>query len=313
MNEEQKIIKGVKGFNKEMQCRDFQYAEGKEYDTPRAKACCEGFHFCENPIDVLKYYAPGGSLYHMVEGSGQVDRDRSDSKVACTHIKIGARISLVDICKMTFDYVKSKCTNEYNAEPGQPATAGDSGAATAGNYGAATAGDSGAATAGYKGAATAGNYGAATAGNYGAATAGDSGAATAGDSGAATAGNYGAATAGDSGAATAGYKGAATAGNYGAATAGDSGAATAGYKGAATAGNYGAATSRGKSAVGENGLAVARGNGCMVKGGLGALLVIAKEKPDDYDIVEWKAVIVDGEKIKADTWYRIENGELKEA
>ena len=96
----------------------------------------------------------------------------------------------------------------------------------------------------------------------------------------------------------------ATAGNYGAATAGDSGAATAGYRGAAT--------SRGKSASGENGLSVARGNGCMVKGGLGAILVIAEEKSDSYDIAEWKAVVVDGEKIKADTWYRLESGELVE-
>ena len=121
-------------------------------------------------------------------------------------------------------------------------------------------------------------------------------AATAGYRGAATAGSYGAATAGDSGAATAGYRGAATAGSYGAATAGDSGAAT----------------SRGKSAVGKNGLAVARGDGVMVKGGLGAVLVIAVENNDNYDIKEWKAVVVDGEKVKADTWYKLVDGELKE-
>ena len=80
----------------------------------------------------------------------------------------------------------------------------------------------------------------------------------------------------------------------------------------ATAGSYGAATSRGKSAVGKNGLAVARGNGVMVKGGLGAVLVIAVENDDNYDINEWKAVVVDGEKVKADTWYTLVYGELKE-
>ena len=136
--------------------------------------------------------------------------------------------------------------------------------------------------------------------------------ATAGDSGAATAGDYGAATAGNSGAATAGYSGAATAGDSGAATAGNSGAATAGNSGAATAGDYGAATSRGKSASGKNGLSVARGNDVKVKGGLGAILVIAEENSTDFDIKEWKAVVVDGEKVKADTWYKLENGELVE-
>ena len=104
----------------------------------------------------------------------------------------------------------------------------------------------------------------------------------------------------------------ATAGNYGAATAGDSGAATAGNYGAATAGNYGAATSRGKSEVGTNGLAVARGNNVKVKGGIGSILVIAEENADDYDIADWKAVIVDGENVKADTWYCLKDGELCE-
>ena len=91
-----------------------------------------------------------------------------------------------------------------------------------------------------------------------------------------------------------------------------SGAATAGYSGAATAGSYGAATSRGSSSVGTNGLAVARGEGVKVKGGLGAILVIAEENINNYDIKEWKAVVVDGDTIKADTWYRLVDGEFKE-
>ena len=104
----------------------------------------------------------------------------------------------------------------------------------------------------------------------------------------------------------------ATAGYSGAATAGDSGAATAGDSGAATAGNYGAATSRGKSATGKNGLSVARGTGVKVKGGMGAILVICEENDCNYDIKEWKAAVVDGEAIKADTWYCLKNGEFVE-
>ena len=80
----------------------------------------------------------------------------------------------------------------------------------------------------------------------------------------------------------------------------------------ATAGNYGAATSRGSSASGENGLSVARGNNVRVKGGLGAILVIAEENESDYDIKHWKAVVVDGENVKADTWYKLEDGDLVE-
>ncbi len=50
-----------------------------------------------------------------------------------------------------------------------------------------------------------------------------------------------------------------------------------------------------------------------MKGGMGALLVIAEERDDSYSISCWQAVIVDGERIKADTWYKLQDGELVEA
>ena len=316
---EQKI-KAYKAFDKDLSCRGFKYEVGKEYEeTGDIKVCEKGFHACPYPLDVFGYYAPAGSRFCEVEQSGKINDSKSD-KVCSSKIRIGAELDIRGLVKAAVSYVKERCTNECNAEPGKPATAGNYGAATAGNYGAATAGnygaatagDSGAATAGNSGAATAGNYGAATAGYRGAATAGDSGAATAGNSGAATAGNSGAATAGNRGAATAGDSGAATAGYRGAATAGNYGAATAGDNGAATAGDNGAATARGKASTGSNGLSVARGKNVQVKGGIGAILVIAEERDDTYDIVDWKAVVVDGEVVKADTWYRLENGELVE-
>ena len=308
---EQKI-KAYKAFDKDLSCRGFKYKVGKEYEeTGDIKACEKGFHACPYPLDVFGYYAPAGSRFCEVEQSGKIDDSESD-KVCSSKIRIGAELDIRGLVKAAVSYVKERCTNECNAKPGKPATAGNGGAATAGDGGAATAGNYGAATAGDYGAATAGDGGAATAGNYGAATAGDGGAATAGNRGAATAGDYGAATAGDGGAATAGDRGAATAGNYGAATAGNYGAATAGDSGAATAGDRGAATARGKASTGSNGLSVARGENVQVKGGIGAILVIAEERDDTYDIVDWKAVVVDGEVVKADTWYRLENGELVE-
>ena len=236
---EQKI-KAYKAFDKDLSCRGFKYKVGKEYEeTGDIKACEKGFHACPYPLDVFGYYAPAGSRFCEVEQSGKIDDSESD-KVCSSKIRIGAELDIRGLVKAAVSYVKERCTNEYNAEPGKPATAGDSGAATAG----------------------------------------------------------------DSGAATAGYSGAATAGNYGAATAGD--------RGAATAGDSGAATARGKASTGSNGLSVARGNNVRVKGGIGSILVIAEEKEDTHDIVDWKAVLVDGEVVKADTWYRLENGELVE-
>ncbi len=98
-----------------------------------------------------------------------------------------------------------------------------------------------------------------------------------------------------------------------AATAGDRGAATAGTYGAATAGTYGAATAKGSVSVGKNGCGLVRGNDVKIKGGLGAVLVICEENADNWDIKEWKAFVVDGTDIRADTWYKLVNGKLVEA
>lgn len=57
---------------------------------------------------------------------------------------------------------------------------------------------------------------------------------------------------------------------------------------------------------------MARGNNVKVRGGIGSILVIAEEKEDSCNVSDWKAVIVDGKNIKADTWYRLVEGEVVE-
>ena len=313
-------MKAYKGFDKNLQCRGLQYEIGGTQEVDKVKLCNQGLHACEAPLDVFRYYAPGeGSRYCEVEMDGVSDERGDDSKRVAKKLTVGAEIGIPGLVKAHVEYVKAHTTMEHTDQKAATAgdcgaaTAGDCGAATAGDCGAATAGDCGAATAGVYGAATAGDYGAATAGDYGAATAGARGAATAGARGVATAGDCGAATAGDCGAATAGDCGAATAGARGAATAGARGAATAGARGAATAGVYGAATAKGTVSVGKNGCGLVRGNDVKIKGGLGAVLVICEENADNCDIKEWKAFVVDGTDIRADTWYKLVKGKLVEA
>ena len=258
---EEKII-SYKGFDKDLKCRGYQYEVGGEYEAEgKIKACKNGFHACEMPLDVFKHYAPAGNRFCVVEQSGDLSRDSDDSKVASRKIKINAEIGIPGLVKAQIEWVKSHTTSEFT--DAEKATAGDYGAATAGYSGAATAGDYGAATAGYSGAAAAGYYGAATAGNYGAATAG--------------------------------YSGAATAGNSGAATAGDRGFALSG----------------GKSAVGENGVAVAKGEEPMAKGGDGATLVLIKTDDEDRPVLT-KTIIVGG-KYLPDVWYTIRNNRVVKA
>ncbi|MBF3825724.1 hypothetical protein ISF98_30810 [Burkholderia pseudomallei] len=184
MSDTTEKIVSYKGFDADMKCRGFQYATGEEYTHEGdVEACAAGFHACEYPLDVLRYYSPNTSRFFVVEQSGKLSRHDEDSKVASSKIKIGVELSLPGLIKAAVEYTFSRAKP---IDPNSPAySTADNGAATA-------SGDRGAATAsGYSGAATAsGDRGAATASGYsGAATAsGDSGAATAsGDSGAATA------------------------------------------------------------------------------------------------------------------------------
>ena len=151
MQDKEKIIKSYKGMNKDMQCNGFQYEVGKTYETDNVKCCAEGFHACEMPLDVFKYYEPGrGSRYFAVEQSGDTDRDGSDSKVASKRVKVVAEIGIPGLVKAQIEYVKAHTTTEHT----------DPKAATAGEYGAATAG--------YRGAAT--SWGSVSVGDYGVGT-----------------------------------------------------------------------------------------------------------------------------------------------
>lgn len=84
-----------------------------------------------------------------------------------------------------------------------------------------------------------------------------------------------------------------------------------GDQGAASAtGNQGAA-----SATGKDSIALAAGYGCKAKGAIGCWIVLAERgewNGDTYPIKEVKAFEVDGKKVKADTWYMLVNGQLKE-
>ena len=289
-------ITGYKGFDKNLQCRGFQYEVGKEYETDEVKLCQKGFHFCENPHDVLGFYSAGeGNRFAIVEASDVSDeKENEDSNRVAKRIKVKAGISVFEICKIAVSAFFENFGFKKKIESADTNNAGYMGAANAGDYGAANAGYKGAANAGYRGAANAGDCGAANAGDCGAANAGDKGAANAGNCGAANAGNYGAANAGNCGAANAGDKGAANAGDWGAANAGDKGAANAGDCGAAIVSNNG-----------------------RVKGGYGCVLVARNIEWNDnnnrYEVTDWACGIVDGVNLKEDTWYKLENGKLVEA
>jgi hypothetical protein len=281
----EKSMRAFKGFNKDLTCRGYQYEEGKEFHTERAECCDTGFHACEYPLDCFGYYDPAHSVFHEVELSGEMDKSGDNTKVCATDIKIGARLSIAGLVKMAIDFTMSK----VNKEAGSDERHGF--ASATGNCGASSA-------TGYKGASSATGYkGASSAtGDYGASSA---------------TGDYGASSA-------TGYKGASSAtGDYGASSAtGNCGASSAtGYKGASSVSD-------------PTGVAVAWGHEARAKGCKGAHLILSDWKyvgarysdgdyMDPYDKESWeltgaKMVVVDGEKIKEDTYYRCIEGEIVE-
>ena len=240
METTEKTILGFKGFDKNLKCRNFQYEVGKTYEHEGKVECCkQGFHFCENPFDVFGYYSPSESRYCAVEGSGKVDQDEDDSKVAVSKLHISAEIGLKGIIeagvKFILDKVNWKDNKEYNTA----------------NYSAAT-------------------------------------------------------NTGDQSAAT---------------NTGDRSAATnTGYQSAATnTGDRSAATNTGDQSVsiveGKDSVAIVTGKDSKAKGALGCWIVLTERgdwNGETYPIIEVKAFKVDGEKIKADTFYQLINGKAVE-
>ncbi len=275
-------IKAVKGFNQDMTCTPtddikFQYEEGKTYEEEIADACNKGFHACELPMNVFRYYPPIKSVYHKVEMSGEIDDSESD-KVCSSKIKIGAKINIAGIIKASIDIIRGKAEKESSASSGYKGNAASSG--DKGN--AASSGDKGnAASSGYKGnAASSGDYG-----------------------NAASSGYYG-------NAASSGYKGnAASSGDYGnAASSGNCGnAASSGYCGSAKADHPNSC------AIAWGPESKASG----VKGSHLVLAEWESNGGNYWEEETWKfkgatMVRVDGENIKENTWYGLKNGKVIE-
>ncbi len=326
------IIHSYKGFDKDLKCRGFAYEIGKDYEQDSSTLCCNnGFHACEFPLDVFNYYAPGGnSRYCAVTQSGVTDKDGGDSKVASSKIHIETEIGLDGIIKAGVKFILDKVNweNQKKTNTGDRSAAtntGDLSAATNTGYqsAATNTGDQSAATnTGYRSAATNTGYrSAATNTGY------RSAATNTGDLSAATNTVYrsAATNTGDLSAATnTGYRSAAT-------NTGDRSAATnTGYQSAATntgdqsaatnTGDYSAATNTGdRSAAkvsGKESIAIVTGKDSKAAGALGDWIVLTERgewNGNTYPIKEVKAFKVDGEKIKADTFYKLVDGEPVES
>ena len=110
-------MKAYKGFDKNMRCRGYQFAEGETYEHEGdVKLCRSGFHACLDPVDCLRYYDPCTSVYHEVEIDGVSDERGDDTKIVCKKIRIGARIGIAEMVKASVNLTFAACRDAENAD-----------------------------------------------------------------------------------------------------------------------------------------------------------------------------------------------------
>ena len=281
-------MKGYKAFDKDMKCRGFQYEVGKEYGEPEAEICEKGFHFCENPLDVLSYYDLCESTFAEVEATGKTVGHDGNSKHATTKIKIKAKLDLAGFVKASVDFLLQKTkTPKGSGYDAQLASSGDDAKLASSGY------DAQLASSGYDAQlASSGDDAQLASSGY------DAKLASSGD-------DAKLASSGDS------AKLASSGDDAKLASSGDSAQL-------ASAGDSAKLASSGDSAQlelnGEDSVGAAIGRGGRIKGKIGNWITLAEWKYDEgrYVPVCVKSARIDGKKLKEDTVYMLRDKKFTE-
>ena len=100
-------IKSYKGFDKNLRCRGFQYKIGGIYEMDgKIKMCNRGFHACESPFDVFDYYTIIDSRFCEVEQDGNISKWNRGTKICSSKIKIKAELKLADMFNLGVEWLK---------------------------------------------------------------------------------------------------------------------------------------------------------------------------------------------------------------
>ena len=312
------VITSYKGFDKNMQCRGFQYEVGKEYEMDGEIKCCNrGFHACKSPLEVWDYYDILNSRYAEVEQSGKIDAEENTTKVCSSRIKIKAELKLADIINIGVEWLKDitspskvKADSALNDNGDRKKQIGSSGySAQIGSSGdSAKIGSSGDSaqigSSGYSAQiGSSGDYAQIGSSGYSAQIGSSGDSAKIGSSG-------DSAQIGSSG--------------YSAQIGSSGDSAKIGSSGdSAQIGSSGYSAQIGSSgdsakidSTGEDSVIMCAGNSSIAKAKVGSWITLAEwkwsdEKKRDVPVCV-KTEYVDGENIKADTWYQLKDGEFIE-
>ena len=316
------MVKAYKGFNKDMTCRGFQYQEGKEYETENASLCNEGFHACLNPLDCFRYYSPGeGSVYHEVEINDNGERG-DDSKIVGSKIKIGAELDVAKICKLHFEFVKNRTIQNKDGEDRSSLAAQywsslaaqDRSSLAAQDRSSLAAQDRSSLAAQDRSSLAAQDWSSLAARNSSSLAAQDCSSLAARNCSSLMAQDYSSLAAQDCSSLAAQDRSSLAAQDRSSLAAQDRSSLAAQDCSSLAARNSSSLAAQDCSslAAGKSSVLACFNGKC--RAGLNSLIAIANRKwnGDDYEVTDFKAGIVDGKKIKADTWYELVNGEFVE-
>lgn len=104
-----RTFKSFKGFNKDLTCKGYQYVEGQTYEMPEEdiNLCTKGYHSCIIPLQCYHYYTPISGVFHDVDISGEMEISKSNSKIVSSKITIGHDMNAKSIIERTFDVIES--------------------------------------------------------------------------------------------------------------------------------------------------------------------------------------------------------------
>ena len=342
-------MKGYKAFRKGLICRDKVYKENTVFEEDNAEICKSGMHFCKNPIDTLDYYHLidyKGNITEFAEVEALSSAETDNNEKFCTKkLKIGSKLSLSQFIDASLNFASQKKKSNAEASDDETLIGGTCAKLVGGSHANLVGGDCAKLVGGNNSKLVGGNNTKLVGGDHativgrcsakliggnGAKLIGDEYSTLVGDdwtelvggdrtklvgnnyakliggNGAKLIGGDGAILTGGDYTTIIGKFGAELTGGYNAMLVGDCGSTLIGGNNAKLLGDCGTTLAGGSNAV------IVGDNDSTAKGKKGSIIVLI-ERDSNLNIVNFKAVQVDGEKIKEDTPYKLEYGELVEA
>ena len=258
----------------------------KEIDDGAIRCGNKGYHSCEAPFDVLRYYHNiNGNRFFEAEAGGEIDKAKNDdTKLASSELTLKSEINFAGLVKAQIEYTRKKAKEGTVGGIRSNLSGGYCSNLSGGYCSNLSGGDDSNLSGGSWSNLSGGSWSNLSGGNRSNIAGGDRSNLSGGDDSNLSGGSWSNLSGG----------------NCSNLLGGNGSNLLGGDK---------------SNLMGGNSSLIIGRNGCNAKGGLHSVIVLTEWECDDnvnYVPIAVKAEIVDGVRIKADTWYRLENGEFVE-